>query len=88
MFVVIYISLQWDWVLSRYKSPNRGYWVMVEREQSIGVNTYPLLDMNWELVYMNIKYPTAKDLMDTYYPNAPDQSDTKLSRSLTNSLTI
>lgn len=46
---------------------------------------YPL-DMQWDLVYMDIKNPKAHDLMDTFYPNELEHSAAKLSRSLPKTL--
>jgi len=44
----------------------------VEREPSIGINIYPL-DTHWDLVCVDIKYPTVHDLMDTFCPNNPER---------------
>ena len=51
------------------------------------MNTYPL-DMYWDLVYMDMKNPTAHDHMDTFYPNNQEHSRVKLFRSLTNNPVI
>jgi hypothetical protein len=48
---------------------------------------YPL-DMQWDLVYMDIKNPKAHDLMDTFYPNKPEHSAAKLARSPQKNSTI